>query len=135
LLGTTPARATFEREWLPALLPMFTERTEKAGQHRLKGSELSLWIGGTWAYCQSCRTTQRPFPHRATCVNCGQDTAMPIEPDSDPVFTARKGYYRASTIEALRTPPTPPMALIAAEHTAQLNMARANEVFSTAEEH
>ena len=48
---------------------------------------------------------------------------------------ARKGYYRSSTIEARRAPPTPPMALIAAEHTAQLNTAQAEEVFSKAEEH
>ena len=48
---------------------------------------------------------------------------------------ARKGYYRASTIDALKHPPTPPIALIAAEHTAQLNTAQAEEVFSKAEEH
>jgi hypothetical protein len=60
---------------------------------------------------------------------------MPLDPDTDSVFTARKGYYRASTIDALKTPPTVPMALIAAEHTAQLNTAQAEEVFSKAEEH
>ena len=68
-------------------------------------------------------------------MKCGQDTAAPIDPNEDPVFVARKGYYRASTIEALRTPPTAPMALIAAEHTAQLNTAQADEVFSRTEEH
>jgi len=51
------------------------------------------------------------------------------------VFVARKGYYRASTVEALSTPPKPPMALIAAEHTAQLNVAQSDQVFSKAEEH
>src|SRR5437899_98131 len=69
------------------------------------------------------------------CINCKQDTAQPIDPNADSVFAARKGYYRASTIEALKSPPTPPVALIAAEHTAQLNTAQADEVFSTAEEH
>jgi ATP-dependent helicase YprA (DUF1998 family) len=135
LLNTTATRTLFEREWLGRLLAIFGERTERPGQYRLKGSELSLSIGGEWAYCQSCRTTQRPFPGRATCVNCGQDRAAIIDPYSDPVFQARKGYDRASTVDALRTPPIPPMVLIAAEHTAQLNTARANEVFSTAEEH
>ncbi|MFC1628533.1 Zn-binding domain-containing protein [Gemmatimonadota bacterium] len=67
-------------------------------------------------------------------MNCGQDTAVPINPDTDPVFAARKGYYRASTIDALQIPPLPPLSLIAAEHTAQLNTAQANEVFSRAEE-
>jgi uncharacterized protein (DUF433 family) len=36
---------------------------------------------------------------------------------------------------ALRQPPREPMALIAAEHTAQLNAAQGEDVFSRAEEH
>lgn len=134
LLSDRVARSLFEKEWLPKLLSLFAEQIAP-GKFRMKGAELSLAIGGSWAYCQSCRTAQRPFPDLLTCVNCGQDRAIPINPDSDPVFVARKGYYRASTVDALRTPPTPPMALIAAEHTAQLNAAQADEVFSKAEEH
>jgi ATP-dependent helicase YprA (DUF1998 family) len=133
LLRDRPARSTFDKEWVPQLLLLFAEQTVP-GKFRLRGGELSLEIGGAWAYCQSCRTAQRPFPGRSTCVNCGQDTAVAIDPDTDAVFVARKGYYRASTVDALRTPPTPPMALIAAEHTAQLNTAQADEVFSKAEE-
>ena len=105
------------------------------GKFLLRGDELSLEVGGTWASCQSCRTTQRPFPGLVTCVNCGQDAVEPIDPDQDPVFVARKGYYRASTVNALKHPPVRPMALIAAEHTAQLNTAQSTEVFSKAEEH
>lgn len=134
LLHERQAGTLFDKEWVPALLGAFAEQTA-TGKFRLKGGELSLEIGGSWAYCQSCRTAQRPFPSRSTCINCGLDTAALIDPDQDPVFVARKGYYRASTIEALRTPPTPPMALIAAEHTAQLNTAQSDEVFSKAEEH
>lgn len=134
LLREKPSRTLFEKEWVPRLLGLFSEKIAP-GKFRLRGGELSLEIGGAWAYCRSCRTAQRPFPGRATCVNCGQDTADPIDPNKDRVFVARKGYYRASTIEALSTPPTPPMALIAAEHTAQLNTAQAEEVFSRAEEH
>ncbi len=134
LLRDKPARSLFEKEWVPQLLALFAQQIAP-GKFRLKGGELSLAIAGSWAYCQSCRTAQRPFPGRTTCVNCGQDTVAPIDPDVDPVFVARKGYYRASTVEALRTPPTVPMALIAAEHTAQLNTAQASEVFSKAEEH
>ena len=134
LLRDQPKRTLFDKEWVPRLLELFAEKTAPS-KFRLKGSELSLEIGGIWAYCQSCRTPQRPFPGRTTCVNCGQETAAPIDPNTDPVFVARKGYYRASTLDALRTPPTPPMAFIAAEHTAQLNTAQADEVFSKAEEH
>jgi ATP-dependent helicase YprA (DUF1998 family) len=128
------ARSQFEKIWLPHLLDIFTEITSP-NKYRLKGSELSLKIGGEWAYCQFCRTAQRPLPGRSTCVNCGQESAESIDPDTNQVFVARKGYYRASTIDALRASPNPPMALIAAEHTAQLNTAQSDEVFSKAEEH
>jgi len=134
LLRDKPARSLFDKEWIRPLLGIFCEQTAP-GKFRLKGAELSMEMGGGWAYCQTCKTAQRPFPGRPTCVNCGHETAVPINPDEDKVFVARKGYYRASTIDVLRTPPTPPMALIAAEHTAQLNTAQADEVFSKAEEH
>lgn len=133
-LRDRPARLLFEKHWVPELLRVFGEQTAP-GKFRLKGGELSLAIGGQWAYCQSCRTAQRPFPGRPTCVNCGQDTAVHIDPDADTVFAARKSYYRASTIEAMRALPIVPMALIAAEHTAQLNAAQAQDVFSRSEEH
>lgn len=132
-LGNKSASSLFDREWVPQLLNIFTEPID--GKFRLRGGELSLEIGGDWAYCQSCRTTQRPFPTRMTCINCGRDTVESIDPDTEPVFVARKGYYRASTVDVLRTPPIPPMALISAEHTAQLNTAQVSEVFSKAEEH
>ncbi|MGE3598921.1 MAG: DEAD/DEAH box helicase [Dehalococcoidia bacterium] len=133
-LRDRPARLLFEKHWVPELLKVFAEQTAP-GKFRLKGGELSLAIGGDWAYCQSCRTAQRPFPGRPTCVNCGQDTATQIDPDTDTVFAARKRYYRASTIDALLPQPIVPMALIAAEHTAQLNDAQAQDVFSRSEEH
>lgn len=133
-LQAKQARSLFDKEWVPLLLRYFAEQSGPS-KFRLRGGELSLEIGGDWAYCQSCRTAQRPYPGRTTCVNCGRDAAVQIDPDTDPVFVARKGYYRASSLDALRTPSKPPMALIAAEHTAQLNTAQATEVFSKAEEH
>lgn len=134
LLGNRKATAQFEKEWLPNLRQIFCERVSR-GQFRINGKDLSLQIGGAWAYCQSCKTAQRPIPGRPICVNCGLETAVQIDPDSDPVFVARKGYYRASTLDALNDPPSAPMALIAAEHTAQINATQAEEVFSKAEEH
>lgn len=135
ILKDKASRAVFEKNWLPALLKIFSEQIGNSGKYRLSGSELSLSIGGAWAYCGACRTAQRPFPGSSTCVNCGKDRVEQINPDKDPVFAARKGYYRASTLEALRKPPNPPMALIAAEHTAQISGAQADDVFSKAEEH
>lgn len=134
LIADKPARTFFNKEWLPKLLQRFGEQVA-SNKFYLKGSELSLYVGGAWAYCQSCKTAQRPFPGRTICVNCGQPAATPIDPNTDKVFVARKGYYRASTVDALKVPPLPPMALIAAEHTAQLNTAQADEVFSKTEEH
>ena len=128
------ARRAFDREWLSKLRQWFTEKMSDK-KYRLLGRELSLRIGGDWAYCQSCRTTQRPYPGKRTCINCGRDTAVVIDPDIDPVFKARKGYYRTTTIDALGPSRVSPMAIIAAEHTAQLNAAQADEVFSKAEEH
>ena len=134
LLPESSARRQFEKEWLPKLLELFAVPTLRP-RFRLEGKELSLEIGGDWSYCQSCRTPQRPLPGRNTCVNCGREAAEPIDPKTDPVFVARKGYYRSSTMAALKEPPTAPMALIAAEHTAQVNTAQSDEIFSKAEEH
>ena len=128
-----PGNRQFQQLWLPRLLGTFTERTAD-GANRLWGAQLSLHIGGEWAYCQSCRTTQRPFPGSLHCMNCGKSTATLINPVENDVFAARKGYYRATTLEALKSPPVGPMSLIAAEHTAQLNTAQTDQIFSTAEE-
>lgn len=132
LLNSADSRKAFEREWLPKLLDWFTEPIDNS--HRLKGAEVTLDIGGEWAYCRTCRTTQRPFPNCVNCVTCGHMTVDQLDPDTDPVFVARHGYYRSSTVEALHERPVTPFALVAAEHTAQLNAAQAEEVFSRAEE-
>lgn len=134
LIAAGPAKTFFNQQWLPKLLQRFGEQVAP-NKFYLKGSEISLNIGGPWAYCKSCKTAQRPFPGRTICMNCGQPAAITIDPNTDKVFVARKGYYRASTVDALKIPPVPPMALIAAEHTAQLNSAQSDEVFSKAEEH
>jgi ATP-dependent helicase YprA (DUF1998 family) len=128
------ARSTFDRTWLPILLSDFCE-LRAPRKYVLRAANVALETSGEWAVCQVCRTTQRPFPGSDRCVNCRRKAVETIDPGSDPVFTARKGYYRASTVAALADPPTRPMAIVAAEHTAQLNAAQADEVFSKAEEH
>lgn len=131
-LPDNPARTAFKKQWLPQLLGWFTEKV--GNKYRLLGKRLTLLIGGEWAYCQMCRRTQRPFPGRAICLSCGNNSVVVIDPDTDEVFRARKGYYRSSTEDALKPSRVPPVALIAAEHTAQLNTAQAADVFSKAEE-
>lgn len=128
------ALSTFNKSWLPQLLNIFTEKLE-SGQFRILGSGLSLSLGGDWAYCQICRTTQRPFPNLDKCTNCAEHAVKNIDPNTDPVFVARKSFYRSSTIDVFKSSPKPPSFLIAAEHTAQLNSSHSEKVFSTAEEH
>ena len=126
----------FRKYWLPKLLELFTETV--GSKHRILAQNLALEISGEWAYCQACRSTQRPFPGSSKCtVCCRSGTVEVINPDSDPVFAARKGYYRAASIRALAPEPEreAPLALIAAEHTAQLNAAQSDEVFSRAEQY
>jgi len=133
-LGDSGTRRAFNRNWLPALLTLFTEAMS-ATQHQLRGGKLSLLLDGDWAYCSRCRETQRPYPGLSRCVNCGSDRVDIIDPNSDRVFAARKSYYRESTLLALNSNEQNPMSLIAAEHTAQLSAAQGDEVFSKAEEH
>jgi ATP-dependent helicase YprA (DUF1998 family) len=126
-------RKSFDRDWLPVLLERLCEPA--GDKFRIRAGHLALDLGADWGYCQACRTTQRPFPGSPKCINCGRNRVQPVDPDEDEVFAARKGYYRASSVGALADPPEKPMAIIAAEHTAQLNAAQAGDVFSKAEEH
>ena len=132
-LGDSESRQAFEKTWLPVLLPTLCEPV--GNSYRIRASQLMLDTSGGWGYCSKCRTTQRPFPGTAPCIACGRDTVQVIDPDTDSVFTARKGYYRQSAVRALGEPPVRPMAIVAAEHTAQLNTSQSDEIFSKAEEH
>jgi hypothetical protein len=130
------SQALFKNVWLPTLLNIFAERmggTNAKPKFRLKGSSIRLETSGPWEYCSICRSVQRPYPDVPKCIRCHSPEIRLIDPNTDPVFAARKGYYRASTLEAFKG--ITPMALIAAEHTAQIGAAQANEIYSRAEEH
>lgn len=132
-MNSKTAERKFNQDWLPLLLPLVCEGI--AGKFRLSASKVALDPGGLWGYCERCRFTQRPFPGTKRCINCLADEVRTLDPETDPVFQARKGYYRASAVRALATPPESPMSIIAAEHTAQLNASQSDAVFSKAEEH
>jgi Lhr-like helicase len=131
-LSSPQAKDIFKNEWLQPLLDRFAERRGD-NKYRLRGSELSISIEEDWAYCNQCRETQHPFPGIRRCVYCGEDSVENINPRTDPTFQARKAYYRKSTEELLELN-TSPMTLTAAEHTAQLNAAHADQVFAKGEE-
>jgi ATP-dependent helicase YprA (DUF1998 family) len=126
-------RKRFDAQWVPVLLNAFCEN--RGGTYRVLAGRVALETGGLWGYCERCRYTQRPFPGTSKCVNCGALEVRTLDPAADPVFRARKGYYRASSERALASPPETPMSIIAAEHTAQLSAAQSSEAFSKAEEH
>jgi hypothetical protein len=127
------ARKVFNDKWTPELLALFT--VDLGGAYQLRGSELSLEFEGPWSRCSTCKSVHRPVPGITHCLDCGSPEISVLNPDIDPAFLARKGYYRRPVMAALRQPPREPMALIAAEHTAQLSAAQGEHVFSKAEEH
>ena len=133
VLKDKAAQKIFWDKWSPRLLALFTDDSD-SGYKRLRGGELSLLFEGAWVNCASCKSVHRPVPGLSHCLDCGSQEIRHLNPDSDPVFLARKGFYRKPVMEALDEPPRQPMALIAAEHTAQLNAPQNEDVFSKAEE-
>ncbi len=122
----------FERHWLPTLRDELCEPLG-GNKYRIRASKLTLEVGGPWAYCRLCRTTIRPPLDVETCPSCAREGLLELHPDDDEVFSARKGYYRNDAAAVLAGRQTNAIALVAAEHTAQLNAANENEVFSRAE--
>ena len=133
VLADRAARDVFWKEWSPELLRLFTDEMESR-YRRLRGSELTLLFDGSWMHCSSCKSVHRPVSGIARCLDCGSADLRNLEPDTDPIYLARKGFYRKPVMEALATPPRQPLALVAAEHTAQLNAPQDEDVFSKAEE-
>lgn len=127
------SKRTFTRDWVPVLTSTFCQVSGGSNQMLAGNVALELGDDGEWAYCGRCRLTQRPVPGTQRCFGCHGDTLNVIDPNADPVFVARKGYYRASSIRALADPPALPFSIIAAEHTAQLNSSQNEDVFSKAE--
>ena len=133
VLRNKEGEKVFWNQWSPELLNLFAEDAE-GGFKRLRGSQLSLSFDGPWVHCTSCKSVHRSVPGLNHCLECGEASVRNMHPDTDLVFLARKGFYRKAVTEALTDPPRQPMALIAAEHTAQLNAPQNEDVFSKAEE-
>ena len=133
VLADRAARKIFGDQWSSKLLAQFTEATAN-GFRRLRGNELTLAFEGKWVRCGSCKSVHRPVSTISHCLDCGSSDIGELDPDRDPVFLARKGFYRNPVTNALSEPPKPPLALVAAEHTAQLNAPQNEDVFSKAEE-
>lgn len=133
-LGRFPsvaAKRDFKKHWLPTLLATLCESVH--GEFQLQGSRLSLEFDGTWVRCEVCKTPQRPVSSLPDCAECGSKDLISFDPDKDEYFVGRKSFYRRPIIDAIHDHAKAPWALIAAEHTAQLNAAQHEEVFSKGE--
>lgn len=133
VIPDSATRKLFDKTWQQPLMAIFSEEME-SGFKRLAGKNLSLELDGSWVRCGDCRSVHRPMSRIAHCLDCASTNVAPLNPLEDPVFTARKGYYRNPVVAALTDPDRKPMALITAEHTAQLNAPQSEDVFSRAEE-
>ena len=133
VLREQAALLLFWNQWLPELLKIFTEDMG-GGLKRLRGNQLTLSFDGEWVQCSLCKSVHKLVPGLSHCLDCGGSDIRALAPDTDEIFLARKGFYRKTVTEALKEPPRQPMALIAAEHTAQLNAPQNEDVFSKAEE-
>lgn len=130
-LPTDAAKRIFKNEWIDVLISAFCENVN--GKFQLQGSRLRLDFSDGWVRCEACKTPQRPVPGLTTCLECGVTRLVPLAPESDQYFETRKGFYRRPIVDALRDRGQGPLALIAAEHTAQLNAAQHEDVFSKGE--
>jgi ATP-dependent helicase YprA (DUF1998 family) len=134
VLVTPRAKQIFKKDWLPRLLADLTQRSNDGGT-RLLATNLTLEIGGTWRRCPTCKSVHRPIPLVNVCIDCETPGVQDFDPNTDPVFIARRGFYRDPVIHALSSDNPAIMSLIAAEHTAQLNAAQPEDAFSQAENH
>ena len=131
ILPDPEAKRCFERRWLQKLLTLFGERM--GNTWRLRGSQLTLELAGVWMLCEACSSVHRPVVAESRCIDCGSLSVRTLVPETDSVFQARKGYYRNPVARVLTDRRHTPMAIIAAEHTAQLNAPQHEDIFSQAE--
>ena len=134
VLTTKEAKRIFKKEWIPRLMSMFAQALQEGGS-RVLANHLTLQIGGAWVRCDTCKSVHRPIGTLASCIDCGASTVHAFDPEQDPVFIARRGFYREPVRLAMTQDNPSFMSLIAAEHTAQLNAAQPDDAFSQAENH
>lgn len=127
-----PNQKLFLDRWLPVLKSTFTE--DLGGTLRISGKNITLDFSEDWVRCKTCTSIYRPIPEIKTCLVCSSSGNQKLITDKDEVFIARKGYYRKGVFDIFASPPVLPIALIAAEHTAQLNASQSDDVFSKAEQ-
>jgi ATP-dependent helicase YprA (DUF1998 family) len=89
-----------------------------------------------WRRCERCTAVQPASPLLGErCMRCDEGPLAPLDPHTDEVFRSRKGHYRRATEWLLggARDGYAPHPFVAEEHTAQLNGAGQDQVFSRAE--
>ena len=81
VLSTPALKKAFNKEWIPRLLPLFTDPA--SGGNRLVARKLSLALGGEWRRCARCTSVHRPIATVATCIDCGSPDVKAFDPDAD----------------------------------------------------
>jgi ATP-dependent helicase YprA (DUF1998 family) len=129
VLGSPADEAFFKSEWIPKLRGHFCD--VRGGGFLVNFNTVTLDLSDQWGVCEVCQTAQRVHPSRSACRNCGKGGVRILEdPDHDPVFSARKGYFRGTVARATAGDL---QVLNAAEHSAQLGSPDGDSVFSVAE--
>jgi Lhr-like helicase len=131
-LGTNASRV-FNKEWLRILLAEISDTNQFRGHFFLAASELTLNFDASWHRCSKCTFVFSAKTSEPMCSYCGSDLTKELKPLEDPIFRARKGFYREATEHLLDEDGVIPISLNAREHTAQLNSQNSAEVFSRAE--
>lgn len=130
-LGTSASKV-FERQWLPELMNMLKANPYR-GHEFMAASELTLNLDASWYRCYRCTFVFSAKRETPNCVYCQSKNVHDLDPLTDTIFRARKGFYREATEHLMNGSGVIPIALNAREHTAQLNSKNATEVFSRAE--
>ncbi|MBN8865397.1 MAG: DUF1998 domain-containing protein, partial [Sphingobacteriales bacterium] len=130
-IGSKAGKDIFKQKWLPFLIKLTDDLN---GTLRITAKHLDLDFSSPWIRCKTCSSVHRPIPGHSKCLDCQSEEVYVLDTENDQVFIARKGYYRRSVKEILLDEPFVPMAIIAAEHTAQLNAPQSEDIFSKGEE-
>ena len=131
-LGTNTTKV-FNREWLRILQTTLNDINQFRGHYYLAASELTLDFNVAWHRCSKCTFVFSAKQESPRCLYCLSDNTNSLDPLEDPIFRARKGFYREATEHLINEDGIIPISLNAREHTAQLNSQNAAEVFSRAE--
>src|SRR5262249_34219195 len=102
-------------------------------QFRLDPNKIRLTVAldSLWMQCQDC-TFLSPVALFNSCVNCGGDRVVALDPQDSEYLRSRKGFWRSAMRDCMEGR-SRPSYVCAEEHTAQLAYRDEGEVYATTE--